>query len=80
MFIVRLLIIGNTESHHIYIQMERRGKGLAARETERECVCERRRVAENGVSIGCKNGHWRDGPFWEDYIVMRNYFNGRERL
>jgi hypothetical protein len=37
-FIVRLLIIGNTESRHIYIQTERRGKGLAARETERECV------------------------------------------
>jgi hypothetical protein len=31
-------MIGNTESHHIYIQTERRGKGLVARETERECV------------------------------------------
>ncbi len=62
-FIVRLLIIGNMESGHIYIQTERRGKGLAAGETERECVCERQRVAENGVSVGCKNSHWRDGPF-----------------
>jgi hypothetical protein len=33
-FIVRLLMIGNTESHHIYIQTERRGKGLAVGETE----------------------------------------------
>ncbi len=40
-FIVRLLIISNTESHHIYIQMERRGKGLAARERERERECVR---------------------------------------
>ena len=35
-FIVRLLIISNTESRHMYIQTERRGKGLAAGETERE--------------------------------------------
>ena len=35
-FIVKLLIIGNTESRHIYIQTERRGKGLAVGETERE--------------------------------------------
>ncbi len=39
-FIVRFLIIGNTESHHIYIRTERRGKGQATRETERECVRE----------------------------------------
>ncbi len=36
MFIVRFLIISNTKNHHIYTQMERRGKGLAAGETERE--------------------------------------------
>ena len=42
-FIVKLLIIGNTESHHIYIRTERRGKGLTARETERERVCVRDR-------------------------------------
>ncbi len=34
--------------------MDRRGKGLAAGETERESVCERRRVAENGVGVHCK--------------------------
>ncbi len=68
MFIVRFLIIGNTESRHIYTQTERRGKGLAAGKTERErgCVCDRRRVAENRLSVGHKNGCWRDGPFWDN--------------
>ncbi len=65
-FIVKSLIITNTDSHPICIKMEKKGKGLAAEETERkrECVCERRRVAENGGSDGCKNGRWRNGPFW----------------
>ncbi len=45
-FIVKSLIISNTDNHPIYIKIERREKGLAARETERESVCERRRVAE----------------------------------
>ncbi len=41
--------------------MERRVKGLAAGETEREreCVCVRQRVAENRVGVCCKNGCWR---------------------
>jgi hypothetical protein len=39
-FIVRILIIINTGGHHIYTQIERRGKGLAAGETERESVRE----------------------------------------
>ncbi len=36
--------------------MERREKGLAPRETEREreSVCEGWRVAENGVGVHCK--------------------------
>jgi hypothetical protein len=33
-FIVKSLIICNTESHPIYIKTERRGKGLAAGERE----------------------------------------------
>jgi hypothetical protein len=49
---------------HIYTRTERREKGLAAGETERERVCERRRVAENGVGVHCKNGRCR----------MMNYF------
>jgi hypothetical protein len=52
-------------------------------ERQRERVCERRRIAENGGSVGCKNGRWRYGPFWDnlgsgrkDYLIARNYFNG----
>jgi hypothetical protein len=37
-----------------YTRMERRGKGLAPGETERERVCEGQRVAENGVGVHCK--------------------------
>ncbi len=33
----RNLIIDNMQQRHIYTQTERRGKGLAAGETEREC-------------------------------------------
>jgi hypothetical protein len=65
-FIVKSLIISNTDGHPIYIKMERRGKGLAAEERERERVCERWRVAEKGGSDGCKNGRWRNGPFWDN--------------
>jgi hypothetical protein len=36
-----------------YTLMQRRGKGLAAGE-ERESVCERQRVAENGVGVRSK--------------------------
>ncbi len=57
-FIVRYLIIIFTQQCHIYTQTERRGKGLAAGETERERVCERWRVGENGVGVRCKNGCW----------------------
>jgi len=49
----------NTQDHHIYTRTERRGKGLAAGEPQRESVCERRRVGETRVSARCKNGRWR---------------------
>ncbi len=46
-------------------------------------MCERWSVAENGGSIGCKNGRWKNGPLWDklgsrrkDYLVARNYLNG----
>jgi hypothetical protein len=39
-----------------YTRTERRGKGLAPGETQRERVCERQRVAENGVGVCSKNG------------------------
>jgi hypothetical protein len=61
MFIVRLLIIFTCATSSFYTRMERRGKGLAPRETERErvSVCERQRVAENEVGVHSKNGHWK---------------------
>jgi len=68
MFIVKSLIISNTENHPIYIKTERRQKGLATGETERERVCERQRVAENGGRVGRKNGRWRNGPFWDNLV------------
>jgi hypothetical protein len=40
-FIVRFLIISNTQNCHIYTQTERRGNRLGAGETERESVCVR---------------------------------------
>ncbi len=45
---------------------------------QRESVCKRQRVAENRVSICRKNGCW--GAINYLGIVMRNYFNGRERF
>jgi len=53
------LYVCRRQQRHIYTPMERRGKGLAARETERERVCERQRVAENGVGVRYKNGRWK---------------------
>ncbi len=49
-FIVTFLIISNRKNRHIYTQTERRGKGLAVRETERVCV-------RDGEWLHCKNGH-----------------------
>ncbi len=37
---------------------------LDARETERECVRDGA-LLKTGGSVGCKNGCWRDGPFWD---------------
>ncbi len=52
-------------------------------ERDRESVCERQRVAENGGSAGWKNGNWKNGPFGisQDQnrgitLIARNYFNG----
>jgi hypothetical protein len=47
------------QHRHFYTRMERRGKGLATGETERERVCERWRVAENVVGVCSKNGRWK---------------------
>ncbi len=82
-FIAKMLIISNTDNRLVYIKRKEGGKKLAARETKRESVCERQRVTENGGSISCKKGHWRNRPFWDklgsrrkDYLSARNYFNG----
>ncbi len=58
-FIVRILIISTCATSSFYTGMERRGKGLAPGETERESVCERRCVAETEVGVCSKNGCWR---------------------
>ncbi len=82
MFIVKTLIISNTNNRPIYIKQKEGGKRLAAGETERERECEKRSVAKNRGSVGCKNGCWRNRPFWDklgsrqnDYLIPRNYFN-----
>jgi hypothetical protein len=65
MFIDKTLIIVFTNIRPIYIKRKEGGKRLDAGETERECVCERRSVAENGGSVGCKNGRGET-----DYFVI----------
>ncbi len=55
MFIVRLLIIHNTESNHIYIQMERRGKRASFwRDQERESVRDFGKWLKMGLALGVK--------------------------
>jgi hypothetical protein len=89
MFIVKALIFQNTDNHLIYVKQKEGARELAARETERERerVCEKGSVAENGGSVSCKNGRWRHGPFGisQDQnrriiLIARNYFKGRDRL
>jgi hypothetical protein len=90
-FIVQTLIISNSDNHPIYMERKEGARELAARETDREresvCVRERGRIAENGGSVSCKNGHWRNGPFGisqdqnrRTTFIVRNYFEGRDRL
>jgi len=54
--------------------MERRGKGQAARETERESVCERWSVAKNRVSVRHKMAVGRRISYFEisgnSYIMI----------
>jgi hypothetical protein len=53
MFIVKMLIISNTDDPPIYINRKEGARGLAARETERECVCVRDResLKTEGASV-----------------------------
>ncbi len=82
-FIVKMLLISNTDDRPIYINWKEGARGLAAKETEREYVCERQRVAENRGSVSCKNSCWWNGPggISQDQnrritLIVRNYFNG----
>ena len=54
-------IVNNLYLRNVVIlyQNGKKGKGLAPGETERDCVCERRRVAENEVGVHSKNGRWK---------------------
>ncbi len=71
------------DNRPIYTQWKEGARELAAGETERESMCKRWRIAENGGSVSCKNGRWKDGSFGisQDQnrriiILVRNYFYG----
>ncbi len=51
MFIVKSVIIGNTDNRPIYIKMERTGKRLSTGETERDCVRDRESLKMLVVSV-----------------------------
>jgi hypothetical protein len=54
-----------TTNNHFYTtpaflySNRKKGKRASCKETERESVCERRRVAKNGVGVCCKNSCWK---------------------
>ncbi len=53
-------IVNNLSLHNIVILYWNRNKGkMASTRRDRERVCERRRVAENGVGVHSKNGCWK---------------------
>jgi hypothetical protein len=51
MVIVRFLIIDNRQKCHIYTRTERRGNGLDAGETERDCVRDRAQLKIELASV-----------------------------
>jgi hypothetical protein len=46
------------ESSYLYSNGKKGKQARHRRDRERECVCERQRVAENRVGVCCKNGCW----------------------
>ncbi len=38
---------------------------LRERERERERESEGEQIAANRGSVSCKNGHWKNRPFWD---------------
>ena len=53
-FIVKMLIIENIHSCHIYMKQKEGASELASGETERECKSVQ--ITTNRGSVGCKNG------------------------
>ncbi len=61
----------------LFIRNGKKGKRVQLLERQRE----RQRVAENGGSVGCKNGRQRNRPFWDkpgsrwtDYLIAGKLF------
>ena len=66
--------------------MERRGKGLAARETERECARDGELLKMElafilKTAVGRRINYFGISrePNIKDYVFLRNYFNGEGR-
>jgi hypothetical protein len=78
MFIVKIWIIHNTHGHHIYMKRKEGARVQDSGETEREREreIEAARIVANWVSVYSKNGHWKNGPFWDKF--RRIYFNSRK--
>ena len=62
-FIVKILIIENMHSHHIYMKWKEGASVQDSGETERERGCQGARIAANRGSISYKNGRWKNRPF-----------------
>ncbi len=89
MFIVRLLIIFTWATSSFYTRTERRGKGLAPGETERERVCVRdgeslkmRLASVPKMAVGRRINYFESSENQHIKITffLGNYFNGEGRL
>jgi hypothetical protein len=86
MFIVRLLIIFTCTTTSFYTRMVRRGKGLASRETERECVREgeslkMRLASVLKMAVGRRINYFESSENQHIKITffLGSYFNGEGR-
>jgi hypothetical protein len=57
-FIVKILIIGNMRSHHIYMKWKEVASVKDSCETERE-------IAAIRGNVSCTNGRWKNRPVWD---------------
>jgi hypothetical protein len=87
-FIVRLLILFTCATSSFYTRTERRGKGLAPRETERERVCVRdgellklRLASVLKMAAGRRMNYFEssENQHIKIMVFMGNYFNGEGR-